>query len=246
MRGLLAALLIVVFSSCAFANPAVVQYVNARPGGSSASATTAATATTTGNTFVAVITAFTNIIGGTPMTDSASNTWSQAVASTGTTEGWVAIFYVSNATGSATHTFTFTPTANGFLSVTVFEISGLATSSALDATDADSSTGTVTKTTGPITATGICEIFIGGMGVSETGSGMMLNQPAWYYDRVVSDGTHQGLLWGWRYIASGGSDSFTAEAVATDRETAAMAGFKSASACTTPVSVGRTSSVFVN
>jgi hypothetical protein len=247
MKTVLAAILLLLIAPQVAANPQVVQFVTGWPSGSAASSTTSAITTTTGNTLIAMMSTFTNQIGATPISDSGGHTWTQAIASTGTTEGWVAMFYVANITGQGSHTFTFTPNAGAFQAFTVIEVSGLA-ASPLNHTDVDSSTGSVDHATGPIAAdAGICELFIAGGGNSDSGSSQATPTVslAWFYHYVFASSTHQGLHWAWREVASGGSDSYSYQTGATDRDTAFIAGFKSATACTSTIFPAPTSGAFV-
>lgn len=124
------------------------------------SVTTPSMTTVSGNLLVACIGAFTNTIGGTPITDNKSNTWTAAISSQGATEGWGAIYYAENCVGGSGHTFTFTPTASDFIRIAVIEITGVATSSALGDTSFSTTTGT-SHDAGTVTAGATEEVGIG-------------------------------------------------------------------------------------
>lgn len=214
------------------AQPAPETYTHAASAGSQASVTTPGITTTSGNLLVVVVSAFSNIIGATPITDSKTNTWIQAVASTGASEGWGAIYYAENITGGAGHTVTFTPSSSGFIAIAVLEVSGLATSSALNQTDADASSAT-THSTGPITASGgICEMAIAGGTTSDNGAvPMNLIAVPWSTRVLNAGGSSQGVVLAWQVIASGASVSFQFNTPSSDSDTAMLAGFKAASPC---------------
>jgi hypothetical protein len=214
------------------AAPAIVQYIVARST-SAASVTTTAISTTTGHAIVVFVSANTATIGATPITDSGSHTWTQAVPATGS-QGASALYYNPSITGSGSHTFTFTPTANDIIEILVIEVSGLA-ASPLGQTDADSTSAT-NHTTGPITAAaGICELFIAAGGSADAGgpnyqpSGA-LTSVEWNH-RMLNGASVNGLVWAWRIVASGASSTWTYATPDSDLDVALIAGFKSAVAC---------------
>lgn len=196
---------------------------------SAASVTTTAVTTTSGNLLVAVVTCFGNHIGATPVSDSKGNTWVQALASVGTTNGFAAMYYVANATGGAGHTFTFTPTANDFNAITVFEISGAALSSVLGST-ASAVTGTTPHTAGPITSNAsVPEIFIAGTSVSagSTGTVSVTDPQLWFTATIQSPASTEGMTTGFRIVGPSVTDS--ASFVGPGRnEGTVLAGFKAA------------------
>jgi hypothetical protein len=206
----------------------VVQTVSAISSGSQASVTTSGITTTSGNLLVAIIYNFGNGIGGTPITDSNSNTWAQAIASTGTSRGWGAMYYVANCTGGAAHTFTFTPSSSNFINITVYEITGAATSSVLGNTST-STAASGSRNSGSITASGgVDEIFIGAGGSSAVGT---LSAPTsvplwWLAHNNGGTASTEGRTTYWREVAAGGSDSFAYSASNSGNETVMIAGFK--------------------
>ena len=226
-------LLTLALSSSAYAEPAVVQSTFCATTGSAASCTTPAMSTTTGNALIAVVSTLTaNVIGTTPITDSVGLTWSTAIASTGTTEAWAAMFYTANITGNGSHTFTFTPTSSDTLTLVVIEVSGLA-ASPLNQTDAVSQ-NTTTHTSGAINASaGLCEIFIGSGADADNGSaGWPDTEIDWNYrNPSFGTGTKDGVLFAYRNVQAGVTDDWTWTSTTADRDTILIAGFKSAS-CT--------------
>lgn len=198
-----------------------------------ASATTTATTTTSGSLFVAVVTCFTNKIGTTPLSDSKGNTWVQAVASVGTTNGFTAIYYVENGTGGASHTFTFTPTGSDFISITVMEITGAALTSSLGSSTSIV-TATATHTTGTITSNAsVPEIFIGaGSASGGTVPTLPLTDPVVWFPVTLKDGgTFEGCAVAFRLVKPSVTDSFSYVSNARN-EGSAIVGFKAAAAAT--------------
>lgn len=193
-----------------------------------ASVTTTAMTTQSGDLFVAIVTCFTNKIGTTPLSDSKGNTWVQAVASTGTTNGFTAMYYVANGTGGAGHTFTFTPTAADFIAISVIEISGAALSSVLSQTNGAVANST-THTTGSITAGATDEVFIGGGAVSQSAEGTpVLNKTLWWGVAALPDGSVEGIVSAFRFVGTGVADTFSYTTSSASNEGVVIAGFKSA------------------
>lgn len=218
--------------------PIVVEYVDAQSAGSQTSVTTAGITTTTGNLLVAVMSAFGNFIGATPITDSNGNTWTQAVASTGTTEGWGSIFFCANATGGAAHTFTFTVTSATFIALAVFEITGAA-ASPLSNVNSASSTGSTDHDSGNVTTSStLDEILIGGGTSSDAGTGTVRDSTfTWNNRSLAASGSLQGINFAWRNASPSTTISYISVTIATDRDTSMIAGFKG----TAPATAGATS-----
>lgn len=187
--------------------------------------------TSSGSLLVAIVHAFTNTIGATPVTDSKSNTWVQAIGSTGTTEGFSGMFYVENCTGGASHNFTFTPTASDFISITVLEIADAALSGALNNTAAQAQSG-FTRVSGTITADGgVAELFVGGVGPQRVAQGLMaVTQGNWFMARNrAATASDPGFTAACRRVESGTTDeaSFSSNSN-SDNTTVLVAGFKEA------------------
>lgn len=203
--------------------------------GTASSVTTAAVTTTSGNLLVAMVFCFGNQIGATPVSDSKGNTWSSAIASTGVTQGWGAMFYVANATGGASHTFTFTPTGSDFLTMVVFEVENAATSSVLSNTNS-STASTTSHSSGNITANAtVPEIFIGGMALSaaiEGAGSTTANYWSAALRGLAATGTTEGAVSSWRVVDPSTTDAFAVTTGTAGNETILIAGFKAASATT--------------
>ena len=193
-------------------------------------ATTSSSFTTTsGNLLVAIVTSDGNVIGATPVSDSFSNTWVQAVGSTGTSSGFAAMFYVANCTGGASHTFTFTPTANAFLTITVLEIEGAALTSVLSGTNG-AVFSTAAHGSGNITSnSSVPEIFVGGG--SNTGATnptlTTVNPGTWWQVIAVSGAITEGCMVGYRMVDPSVTDQF-AWTTGARNEGTVIAGFKMA------------------
>jgi len=209
---------------------APVQHVSKVSSNSAASVVTGAiTTTASGSLFVAVVVAFANTIGA--VTDSKANSWSTAQASTGTTNGFVAIFYTANATGGASHTFTFTPTSNDFIGISVFEITG---ASSTPLSNHNGSVANSTTHTSPSITSGsaVSEVFIGGGPLSATGEGVpVLNSSLWYLGAAAAaTSVTEGIISAFRFVNVNITDSFSFTTSSARNEGVVIAGFKAASA----------------
>lgn len=211
--------------------PALVQFDPKQATGSVASVTSTGLTTTPGNLLVALVTCFGNNIGASPITDSKGNTWATAVAATGTTEGYAALFYANNIAGGAGHTVTFTPTASDFCAIVVFEISGQTTGTALGNTNATSAAST-THSSGNVTTGGsVGSILIGGGAVSRAAEGTpnITVGSAWTLVARAAGGSNEGYVGGVRAAVSGVTDQFTYTTGSSNRETAVIAEFRAPS-----------------
>lgn len=209
----------------------VAQRIIAQSSNTAASVTTSGVTTTSGNLLVVSVVAFGNNIGASPVTDSKSNTWTAAIASTGTSKGFGAMFYVANCTGGASHTFTFTPTSNDFIAIAVLEVSGAATSSVLSNTNS-ASNSTATHSSGNITAgASFPEIFVGSMALSANSEiPATVTKLLWPWTFTNPATTREGIMLGYKFVDPSVTDSFTVTANAASNETIMIAGFKSATA----------------
>lgn len=209
------------------ASPYPVQFITARSSGSAASVTTGAITTTSGNLLVALVFSFGNNIGATPLSDSKGNTWSAAIASTGTTQGWGAMFYVANATGGASHTFTFTPSSSDFIIIFVIEIAAAALSNVLNNTSS-SSASTSTPNSGSISANaGVDEIFVGGGAISNVAENLPVAGGQFFAATpFAATASNEGGIAAVRSVPSGGSGAFSYTKSAVANETVLVAGFK--------------------
>lgn len=203
-----------------------VQWISAQAGSSVASVTTAALTTTSGNLGVVGITCFGNHIGASPITDSKGNTWTAAIASTGASKGWGAIFYCANMTGGASHTFTFTPSANDALAIGFLEIVG-ADASPLNGTSS-STASTATHNSGNVTAGSTVELLVGFGAISSSGAGTpVIALPALVFAQLP-DGTPEGLAFGAKFLASSAVGSFQYTTSIAENDFVGAASFKSA------------------
>lgn len=216
-----------------------VKRIVATSSGSATSVTTSAATTTSGNLLVVMVFCFGNHIGASPVTDSKSNTWTAAISSTGTTQGWAAMFYAANATGGASHTFTFTASSSDYLTMVVFEVEGAATSSVLSNTSS-STASTASHSSGNITAnTSVSEIFIGGLALSAAAEGTGTTSANYWsptFLGTAATGTTEGAASGWRIVAPSTTSAFAVTTSTAANETIIVAGFKAESA--TPSSGG--------
>ena len=194
-----------------------------------ASATTVVTTavtTTSGNLLIAVVTCFTNKIGATPVSDSKGNTWATAIGSTGTTNGFVGIYYAMNIAGGAGHTVTFTPTGSDFISITVLEITGAALTSAFS-TSSGSVTNSTTHTSPSITSGTTDEILVGAGSASTAAEGTpVLNQAGWYSVSQISGTAFEGMSIGFRFVPPATTDTYSYTLSAAQNVGIAIAGFK--------------------
>lgn len=208
--------------------PALVQFDPKQSAGSVASVTSTGLTTTAGNLLVVLVTCFGNNIGASPIADSKGNTWTAAVAATGTTEGYAALFYANNIAGGAGHTVTFTPTASDFCSILVFEISGQATGTVLGNTSATSAAST-THSSGNVTTGGsVGSILIGGGAISRAAEGTpnITVGSAWVLVSRAGGASSEGYVGGVRAAVSGVTDQFTYTTSSSNRETSLIAEFR--------------------
>lgn len=130
--------------------------------GFATSVTTPSMATTSAHFLSTVGNAFLRTYSGAPITDSAANSWSTAVA-----VGGLGVAYAANIIGNAAHTVTFTPVGGSDdCALSVAEFSGVALSSPLDKTSS-ASPSAVRFSSGLTAATSQAnELLIGGGSVS--------------------------------------------------------------------------------
>jgi len=174
---------------------------------------------TTGHTFIGVVRDYTPSM--TDFTDSFSNTYTQ-VGSTVTIGGTaLSVWMCVNGTGGASHTPSIKKTNGDFAAVTFFEVSGTATSSALDGTPgAGLDTGTPFNATVTTANANDFIITIGGSNGATTtinytaGTGFTTDANATY--TVGTDGLSMGVMtrsvsatgtYGGNFTQSNGSSS---------------------------------------
>lgn len=193
------------------------------------SLTTSGLTTTAGNLLVVCITLFSGNIGAAPITDNKSNTWVQAVAKTGTSSGFAAMFYAQNCLGGAGHTFTLTTTSSDFSAMVVYEIEGAALTSSLSNTNAAVS-ATSAHSSGSVSANAsVAEIFIGCGSVSSGVSPIMtsVDPGFWWVVGTQTGSVTEGIISAFRLVDPSVSDSFNFTAGARN-ESSIVAGFKKA------------------
>ena len=199
----------------------------AQSSGTAASLTTGAITTTSGNLIVVCVFSYDSNIGAAPVSDNKSNTYTHVIASFGTTQGFGAMFFCPNATGGASHTFTFTPSSNDFLSMGVLVIPNIKlTTPTWDF--AVSSVDTATHATAAISVgTANPGVFVGAGALSFTDEGSpYLTSTYWsLVGRLAASGTQEGIIMAYRVADTSTSDAFTYSAAQTHNETIMTASF---------------------
>jgi hypothetical protein len=201
-------------------------------GGGNTSITTSAISTTSGNALIVFGACFANHIGSAPFSDSGSHTWSIAVANTGATKGWAACGYVTNITGSGSHTFTFTVSVADFIAMAVFEVQGLDASPFNHS--ATSTASTSTHSSGSITAdAGVDELHFGFMPLSATTEAVTISSVtstdhAWSSRFENATATTEGWIAAVASVPSGGSTTYAVSTGSAQNETIMNVGFKGA------------------
>lgn len=189
--------------------------------------TTAMTTTASGSTFVVVVSGeVAPPSSGSAVTDAKSNSYSLAVRAT-TGDSKVAIYYVANGTGGASHTFTYTPTSSDFITITALELTSVPTSSVLGSTNSGSNSGT-THASGNITSTNE-ELWVGACGTDHGSNGNPMPQtptPWLTTTSIVAGGANEGINVAVYRAAPSTTAGFTCVQSATNSESAAIAAFK--------------------
>ena len=132
--------------------------------GNSTSPTVAfGSSTTSGNLIVVALSIF-NFTGTVDaVADDKGNTYSNGPTLGGSGNPLIAIFYVPNATGGASHDVTITLSGTFFWSIWVGEYSGAATASVADGSNTNLGGGGTSHTTGSVTPTQDGDLVIGAM-----------------------------------------------------------------------------------
>lgn len=200
---------------------------------SASSLTTTAISTTTGNAIIVAAVIFGNNFNATPITDSGGHTWSAAITSTGNTKGWGILYYCTNITGNAAHTFTVsTSGGNDFLAMRVFEVEGLQ-ASPLNQTAAASASGTTHATSSVQANSGVDELFVGFGALSATAEGtptVNTAEMAWSKDSLNAGASAEGIVAAVRFSPAGSSSAFSYTTANAQFETVGIGGFKFLSA----------------
>ena len=211
---------------------AVAQTVAATTTGSSSSVTTAAITTqSSGSVLIACYSAWSSAIGPT-VSDSKSNTWTQIYQNRPDSK-YTGIYYVENATGGASHTFTLDNTA--YSPFVVLEITGAKTSGALDKDENGTTASGPTARSSPTTATTAqADELLLGLGANVTTASItQTSAGGWttHHNYTFTSSQYVGLIiatqivsstgtYDYDYTLSGGS-CVTGEAIATWEEAAA-------------------------
>ncbi len=199
--------------------------------GSATAITTTGIVTKAGDLLVAIVTCFNNRIG--TVTDSKSNTWATAVASTGTTTGFVAMFSAVNCLGGSAHTFTFTPTSSDFIAIAVLEVEGAALAGVLGSTNGAVANSTTHATSNITSGAGAAECFVGAGAISAGAEGLPTFNTAWYQFASIGGSSSEGMAAAFRLVNPSTTDLFTYTLSTAQNEGVIIAGFKSATAAAT-------------
>jgi len=217
--SLAVALVLILFSSApAAAALAVVQSVGLTTNGSVSNATTSNITTTTTNLIVCDLAYYGTY---SPFADSKSNTYATAVAEI--TSGSDALahlrqVYKENAAGGASHNFTFNFTTTGYPGFSCTEISGAATSGALD------------KTSSNVQAAGVGETRTSGLTANTTQTNEILKSACTTeatraftsqggftdHFNASSDGDTMGIVSAREIVSSSGQKEYTAQIAVDD------------------------------
>jgi hypothetical protein len=135
--------------------------------------------------------------------DSLSNTWTNA-ANFATGSGFIRMDFVANCVGGASHTFTAT---GNFPAITVQEFSGVALTSALDASGTDFISGGGASHPVSCTTTNANDVVVGG-GSSSNSTSFAVSSP-FTQDRTLDTGTFEGIATGFNIVSATGSQTFT-------------------------------------
>lgn len=206
--------------------PAPVQWTQAFSSGTAASVTTPSITITAGNIIAVCIVCEGNNIGATPVTDSKSQVYVSAVGPI-VGDARCQILYFPNAAAGGT-TFTFTPSANDFIGIVVIEIAEVPTSSVIGSTNSTVANST-THSSGNITSS-VDEIWIGMCGSDHSNAGQLLMTTLGF--TVISQtatASIEGMIVGFRLVASGVTGQFTCTASVAHPEAALIAAFKGSS-----------------
>lgn len=179
-------------------------------GNNVSSITTAAISTTTGNLLVASLAHFGNF---SSFTDSQSLAWTTSISELSVNDdvnGKLRQVYNQNITGSASHTFTLTLTANNYPTIAVEEISGQVTSGALDQTatvkETSSSTSHVTANT--VATTQANELMVGVGSTSHTVATYTIGGSWTQRENIPTSSTAEGIVMGTRIVSATGAYNF--------------------------------------
>ena len=170
----------------------------------------------------------------TTVTDSNSNTWTQAVISNDRNFPVAAIYYAPISTSCATancETITISFTATVDRNMTVAEYSGLTTFGALDQINHTENAGSTSLTSGNVTTTQALELMIGVAVPYSTTSPLPTAGAGWTSQAAAAVGTAECYIFEDQNVSSTGTYAATATSGFSPTATAtAIATFKAAAA----------------
>jgi hypothetical protein len=207
--------------------PSVVQF--ASNVAVSTTVTTPGITSTTGHMFVVITSGELAPASSPPITDTSSNgsnTWALAERTT-TGDSKVGIYYTTTRVGGTSHTFTYTPTASDFCTITVLEIANVPTSSPLSGHTSTVATST-THSSGNITAGSDNELWIGAGGLDHVAenTSVITQGGVWVTAAFGSPAASDGYIIGFRTAPAGATGQYTYVASSSFPEGSAIVGFK--------------------
>lgn len=171
------------------------------------------------------------------ITDNKSNVYANAVPEVSQDSGLGRQDYKENGAGGASHTFTFTGDSGGlFLTLSVTEISGAATSSALDQVkSATTSVAGTSHTTGSTPTTTQANEILVGFGSSIFSTTYTTDTGAGWTEQTnqQTDASHEGLLTGTRIVSATGTYAYTFTSGSSVTMVQGVATYKEATAAST-------------
>lgn len=189
-----------------------MQTVSCAPDGAAASCTTAGVTTTTGNLFIAsagyCCAAFTSV------TDNKGNSYTDSVAEQSDAGGGSSRQqYKESGAGGASHTFTLTGASGAFFgALSVTEVSGAATSGALDQTAGGiTNPGDTSHTTNTTSTTTQANELLLGYGSTANVATFTTDTGAGWTEltNIATDADTEGLITGYRIVSATGTFAYT-------------------------------------
>lgn len=220
MGEIVAALVILLASTSAFATPTLVQHTNCHVTAEVSVACTLPNSVAEGDTLI-VVAGSGAVATISSESDSLGNTVSAAVAFSSGSDLGMGIYYVQSAS-SGTHTITLTFGSSGNYTAFVSEYSGLATSGVFDKASPISYQTSVSITTAPITPSNSGELVI--FGITQVLSG---NTYSSYTNGFTQQDTYNanGPSGAWASVVTGSSVSGGVTAAAPNTSGAVIAAF---------------------
>ncbi len=196
------------------------------------SVTTASFTSTSGNFLAAGCSTNISSWSGSPITDSNSNSWSNAWVQNGGV-GKAAQYYAESITGGAGHTVTCTrPGGSGVIGLAIGEFSGIAVSSSLDQTaSANFNTNVSPYSSGSTGSTAQADELLIGVGAGNTGATPGASIPGLFTDAVVlPDSSPEGVIASYAIVNATGAYAYAFDyGQASNTERAGIATFKATS-----------------